>query len=40
MLEKLSNELILLKKQINRPTHSFHQPHEEGSRNPNGGKTL
>ena len=38
MLQKLSNELISLKKQINRPTHSFHQPHQEGFMYLNGGK--
>ena len=40
MLQKLSNELISLKKQINRPSHSFHQPHQEGSRYSNGGKSF
>ena len=27
MLQKLSNELIALKKQVTKPTHSFHQPY-------------
>lgn len=40
MLQKLSNEIIFLKKKINRPAHYFHQPHQEGYRNPNGGKAL
>ena len=40
MLQKLSNEVISLKKQINRPIYSFHQPYQEGSRHQNGGKTL
>lgn len=40
MLQKLSNELISLKKQINRLTHSFYQPHQGGYRNPNGDKAL
>ena len=27
LLQKMSNEVISLKKQINRPIHSFHQPY-------------
>ena len=40
MVQKLSNELISLKKQINRHAHSFHQPRQEGYRKPNGVKKL
>ena len=29
-----------MKKKFNNPIHSFHQPYQEGSRHPNGGKTL
>ena len=39
-LQNLFNEVISLRKHINRPTHSFYQPCQEGSRHLNGGKTL
>ena len=40
MLQYLFNEFISLKKQITRHAHSIYQTHQEGYRNPNGGKAL
>lgn len=40
MLQKLSNELITLKKQVTRPTHSLYQPYQEEPRYQGGNKNL
>lgn len=40
MLPKLSNDLIAFKKQVTKPTHSFHQPCQEGSRYQGRNKNL